>query len=651
MFTNTDFLFLAPYWLAGLIPTWIGILWLIKRKKEQGLIAPHLAEALGVESKKQSKHIILAIGAALSLMLLALSSPSFQKQQRPAFEQSAARVLILDMSQSMYATDIKPNRLTQARYKALDILDRWQEGLTGLVVYAGDAYSLSPLTRDTNTLKTLIPNISPEIVPYQGADASRAVKLAMALIEQSGNASGELILFTDDIDDQEKQKIEQLLQNQSWSLRILAVATRSGAPIKLSDGELLKRSNGQPVIASSHFSNMSALAKSVGGEFVSIRANDSDIDRLSLPSQSKQHSKTQESTESRVNNGFWFMLFILPLAALLFRKGLLFSVFALSMSYGLPDSAFANEDEATVTSSFSINPLAQAFLNDDQEAMKAFRAQDYSSAAELFTQEDWKGISEYKEGHYDVAASTLSSTDSFEGQFHYANSLAQQHQYEHALDTYRALLPQANEAQKHIINENIQIVEDAMEKQSESESDSKKESGENQNKDSGDKNGDNSDSQGQNGSDSSDNQQQDPKDSDSQSSDSQEDGSQGKNAQQNDSQENQPSSNEGQPGEEQADHSDQQRNAQSQKEQDNREASGSEQQQQQQQQQQHKSESSEQNNQSAISASQSPHEKVDPELRQLEKVEAARDPSRLLQNQLILQARDKQRPPQTGKQW
>lgn len=96
-----------------------------------------------------------------------MAGPSWQSAERPSVQNSAARVLIMDMSRSMYATDLAPNRLTQARYKALDLLKGWQEGSTGLVAYAADAYVVSPLTSDSATLANLLPNLSPDIMPYQ----------------------------------------------------------------------------------------------------------------------------------------------------------------------------------------------------------------------------------------------------------------------------------------------------------------------------------------------------------------------------------------------------------------------------------------------------------------------------------------------------
>ena len=127
----SDFILLYPLWLVALVP-WAGfIVWLMHRGRAQTLIAPHLASAMGIASAIKQPTRLRIIGICGVIAIVALSGPSVSKQQRPSYINSSARVMVMDMSMSMYATDIKPNRLTQARYKALDLLKNWQEGSTG----------------------------------------------------------------------------------------------------------------------------------------------------------------------------------------------------------------------------------------------------------------------------------------------------------------------------------------------------------------------------------------------------------------------------------------------------------------------------------------------------------------------------------------
>ena len=187
----------------------------------------------------------------------------------------------MDMSMSMYATDIKPNRLTQAKYKARDLLKQWSEGSTGLIVYAGDAYTVSPMTSDTHTILNLIPNLSPDLMPFQGANAAIAVEQAISMMKNTGLSQGDIVLFTDDIDDQEADNIETLLKGTKWRLTILGVGSQAGAPIQLSDGTLLKSESGHTVVAKSNFANMAKLARTSKSLFTPIQLNNSDIEAIS----------------------------------------------------------------------------------------------------------------------------------------------------------------------------------------------------------------------------------------------------------------------------------------------------------------------------------------------------------------------------------
>ena len=224
----SDFRFLYPEWLAMMLPLAIMVIWLIKRSRSKTLIAPHLAKAMGL-SHNSSRNLSISIAAVTGVIaIVALAGPSFTASERPSFSNQSGRVLIMDMSMSMYATDIKPNRLTQAKYKARDLLKQWSEGSTGLIVYAGDAYTVSPMTSDTHTILNLIPNLSPDLMPFQGANAAIAVEQAISMMKNTGLSQGDLVLFTDDIDDQEADNIETLLKGTKWRLTILGVGSKPG---------------------------------------------------------------------------------------------------------------------------------------------------------------------------------------------------------------------------------------------------------------------------------------------------------------------------------------------------------------------------------------------------------------------------------------
>ncbi|EKO3992111.1 VWA domain-containing protein, partial [Vibrio fluvialis] len=444
----SDFVFLSPLWLLALIPLGGLVLWLSRRAKSQTLIAPHLASALGLASPKSQRGALHLLGLSWLIAITALAGPSFEKQPRPSYSNNSARVVVMDMSLSLHAADIKPNRLAQARYKVLDLLKGWQEGSTALVAYAGDAYTVSPLTSDSATIANLVPNLSPEIMPFPGANAASGVKLAIEMLKNAGLNRGDIILLADDLDSSESKAIRALLDGTNWTLMIVGIGTQAGAPIPLDDGSLLKTDAGQTVVAKTDFAAMQSLASAVNGVFTPYRADGSDVERILAETRSEKPvtgSKNAQTISDQVNNGYWLVVLLLAPALLLFRRGFVF-VALLGLTLGLH------------------TPTAEAspWLNRDQQAMQAFEQKDYQHAAEQFSDPQWQGIARYEAKDYQGAIDALSQVAKPDSrtQYNLANAYAQAGQLEKARDLYQQLLQTEpdNADAKH----NLQVVEQAL---------------------------------------------------------------------------------------------------------------------------------------------------------------------------------------------
>ena len=125
----------------------------------------------------------------------------------------------------MDAADLKPSRLTRARHKIADILHLRQEGQTALVVYAADAFTVTPLTSDVDTILALLPDLETGLMPAQGTRADRAVKLALELFTNSGISRGDVLLVSDGLSDLEVKRVETLLgENRASASRYLRLA-------------------------------------------------------------------------------------------------------------------------------------------------------------------------------------------------------------------------------------------------------------------------------------------------------------------------------------------------------------------------------------------------------------------------------------------
>ncbi len=458
LFSPTSFTFIYPEWLLAAIPLVLLLPWLKEKSMKTGLIAPHLAKLLSnsEQSTKAKKWPLILLGTAWFSAVIALAGPSWNKSEVPAFNLSGARVLVMDMSRSMYAIDTPPNRLTQARYKALDLLPGWTEGATGLVTYSRDAYTVSPLTEDSSTLASLIPYLSPEIMPYHGSNAAAGVNQAIELLKQSGFTTGDIVIITDGISQQESDDVQALLKDEKFRTSILAVGTREGAPIKLSDGSMLEQNN-NIVIAKLHLKPLVAITKATGGILQTWQATNADINniiRFTEKPLDAQSSEKQKAIQEKINGGFWLLIPLSIIAMLGFRRGVVLAAIMVI----LPQPPV----------------FASAFKNADQTGYEQFSAGDYEQAAQSFSSPAWKGIAQYKAGDYQAAIDTLSPLKDPTSRYNLGNAYAQAGDLKKAESTYEDLLktyPDFEDAKK-----NLDIVKQAQAQQQEQN----KEKGDNQ---------------------------------------------------------------------------------------------------------------------------------------------------------------------------
>src|SRR5690554_6962240 len=119
------------------------------------------------------------------------------------------------MSASMASQDVAPSRATRALQKVTDIVRSRTDGVTGLVVYSGEAHTVTPLTDDTRTIETLLPALSPFIMPAPGSRPEKAVKLGRELANNAGVQQADLLLITDGIQEQDIEDRKSTRLNSS----------------------------------------------------------------------------------------------------------------------------------------------------------------------------------------------------------------------------------------------------------------------------------------------------------------------------------------------------------------------------------------------------------------------------------------------------
>ncbi|PMG79206.1 hypothetical protein BCU84_06080 [Shewanella sp. 10N.286.51.B7] len=457
--------FIRPEWLLALIPL-IAItlfLWRSQQRNSawQSYIAPHLANTLISETnqvKKQPKWLLMI---CWFIAVIAISGPAVNKQSLPVYSNEQGRVLVMDMSLSMYATDQKPNRLSQAKFRATDFLTNLTEGETGLIAFAGDAFTISPLTRDKSTLLNLLPTLTPDIMPVRGSDLSAALELAQQLLSQGGHITGDIIVMTDGGNPQQYVDAANVLDGSRYRVSVMAFGTQQGAAIQLPDGQLMRDNRGEIVIDKTDFKRLENLVIPTGGLMIPATADGSSLSRLERWLANDGDAKATElEGESWQDLGPYIaMLLIIPV--LLSFRFTLVPVFT-ALTLGLlfqPSPVMANTWD-------------DLWQTQDQQASDTFNqaqsAEDYASAAEQFNQPLWQASAQYKAGDYENALAGFEQDNSAQGLYNQANSLMQLNKLDDAIARYQdALKQQADfpQAQK-----NLELAENMKQQQQEQQS-------------------------------------------------------------------------------------------------------------------------------------------------------------------------------------
>ncbi|MFF6498278.1 VWA domain-containing protein [Pseudomonas aeruginosa] len=437
---------LRPYWLL-LAPLLGWLLWkLLHRQRRAGrwqLLLPTAFQPwlLVGGAGRQNRMPWICLGIAWLLALLALLGPSWQQLEQPSMKRSDPLVAILQLTPGMLAGDLSPTRLEQARRKLLDLLRTRNDAQTAIVVYAGSAHTLVPLSDDQLTARNLLDALKPSIMPEPGQRADLAVRQALDLLEQGAQGRGRLLLLTSELSEPERQGIRSALEHRAARLAVLGVGTPKGAPVQQEDGSFLKDDQGGILLPRLDESGLRRFAAEIGAGYQRLRPNDRDLDSLGLLARGGTLEEDRENALLRLqrwaDQGYWLLLPLLLLAACAGRRGWLFCLPLLMLSLPQPAMAFQFED---------------LWLRPDQQGQRLLQRGQADEAAKRFEDFRWKGLSLYQARDYAAAAQAFAQGDQADDHYNRGNALARQGELEAAVDAYEQALerqPQLVAAQRN----------------------------------------------------------------------------------------------------------------------------------------------------------------------------------------------------------
>ena len=437
-FIRAELLLLIPLAIAF----WYGAQRFSRSSEWADYIPKHMLAVLRVQNETKSSWLRWAWLAIWVIICMAAAGPSWVKQSTPALQNQSATVILLDLSPSMLAQDLKPNRLTRAKFKLIDILRRLGDGQVALVAYAGDAHTVSPLTDDPATIEALLPALYPNIMPSQGSNTEAAMRLAQQLLTDAGLNSGQILLLSDGVSDTAKTVMRKELKANN-SVSILAIGSNETTSIPSNDGGVVRNNRGEIVLSKVEHRELNTLAKQLNGRFARISNSDSDLDQLlteRFDGGDYEQGNLGHEFDAWADAGHWLVLLILPLFLLFFRKGFI---------YCLPILLFVPMQ------SDAADAWNKLWKTPDQQAAELLEQQEYEKAAETFKRQDWSAIADYKNGNYENAADKLSNKQDATSLYNRGNALAMSGKLEDAINAYDDLLAKHPDHQDSLHNKEL----------------------------------------------------------------------------------------------------------------------------------------------------------------------------------------------------
>lgn len=416
-----------PWWLL-LLPLLGWLLWqLWHRQKRAGrwqMILPPAFHAalLSGGNGRESKLPWIALGVAWLLTVFALLGPSWERVEQLSQKPADPLVVLLELTPEMLATDVQPNRLEQARRKLFDLLQNRSDAQTAIVVYAGSAHTLVPLSDDLATSRNLLDALKPSLMPEAGHRADLAVVKALTLLQQAALGDGRILLIGSSLTEQERLEIRRALSGKSTQFLMLGIGTAEGAPITQDDGSFLKDEQGAILVPRLDDAGLKAFASDLDGHYRHARLDDADLRELGLldgPRNLRNDGQTLR-LDTWADQGYWLLLPLLLLAACAGRRGWLF---CLPLLLALPQPSYA----------FDFQDL---WLRPDQQGQHLLKQKRPAEAAQHFEDHQWQGVALYEAGDYTGAAQRFAEGNDAHAHYNRGNALARSGELEAALDAY-----------------------------------------------------------------------------------------------------------------------------------------------------------------------------------------------------------------------
>jgi Ca-activated chloride channel homolog len=456
----SEFHFAHPLWLfaAALIPLVWTVVFFYNRvnqpsHKLEKFIDSHLLPYLLVNKSHQSRFFTKSLviwTLVWSCMTLGLAGPRWDFREVEVFSKQQHLVILLDLSLSMNATDVKPSRLARAKQKIEDILSSPSTVKIGLIAYAADPHMITPITDDKETIRHLLPSLDTSLVYVQGSRLSPALDMAGAMLDvEPGTCKSIVVLSDGGFEDAGAISKAKEIGKKGIVIHTMGVGTEGGAPIVDHEGRN-KKKNGVAVISKLEKQRFQEISSASNGRYLQAEYSYHDENTIFEDLEKRVNEEIATSKKNR----FWHEHFylcvipILPILLLWFRRGIILVFLPLLFS-------------------FSLHAAEIHFKNPEQLGLESFGKEDYEKAAGEFEDPYRKGVAYYRAGKFPEAEAMFKASSrqsvALSAKYNLGNALAKQQKLKEAISTYEELLEQCPEDSK--TRQNLDVVKKMLAEQ------------------------------------------------------------------------------------------------------------------------------------------------------------------------------------------
>lgn len=407
-----------PAWLWALLLLPL-LIWVAERRARapdlwRGVVDAHLIRSLlATDAVPARQRGWWWWGAAYVLAVVAMAGPSWRQVAQPVWRQQSPLVVAMDLSSATLLRDLPPSRLARARGKLEALLRARQGGQVGLVAFAGDAFTVAPLTDDPANVAVFLDALAPDVMPEDGQRVDRAIQWSVRLVRQAGHARGDVLVMGDHATEADIAAAARAAED-GVTVSVLGVGTASGRTA-LDEGSLRR------------------LAAAGGGRYQRIRLDDADLRGLGVLAAHGAATSTGAEGGARhwLDEGYWLLPVVLLLVLPAFRRGAATAMLVLVV--GLP--------------------LGRA------QAAEWWRREDQVQHAAMAA-----ATRHYRQGDFEGAAKGFARLDHADAHYNRGNALAKAGHYREAIRAYDAALQRAPGMADAIANR--RAVEAAMKRRS-----------------------------------------------------------------------------------------------------------------------------------------------------------------------------------------